>query len=270
MPSHWGSKRAEHRVGLEPDRHAVPAGASAAPKRRCSTSASPTCRTASRRSTPMRSPTSRSAKAPPAKASSGSRSTPRARAAAGRLSWSRTTATPSRCRSKCRRPAATSRGWSTASRTCRSRRVDGSDLVASLAAMQEAVAYARARQGPGARPREGHPAVLALAVGRREALQDAARSAPAKPQRDPIPLLAASCCERAGHATPELAAIASEVDREVAEAADLALAAAKPDRDTAALYVYSPNVDPAVDAFARRAARPRASPTRWSRPSTRR
>ena len=25
MPSHWGHKRAEHRLGIEPDRHAVPA-----------------------------------------------------------------------------------------------------------------------------------------------------------------------------------------------------------------------------------------------------
>ena len=77
---------------------------------------------ASRVSQPTRSSTSRSAKARPAKASSGRRSTPPAPSSCRSCSWSRTTATRSRCRSKCRRPAATSRGWSRRSPACTSTR----------------------------------------------------------------------------------------------------------------------------------------------------
>ena len=55
-------------------------------------------------------------------------------------------------------------------------RVDGTDLVQSYRAMREAVAYARARKGPGARAREGHPALLALALRRRAHLQDGRRT----------------------------------------------------------------------------------------------
>jgi 2-oxoisovalerate dehydrogenase E1 component len=47
----------------------------------------------------------------------------------------------------------------------------------------------------------------------------------------------------------ELAAIAADVDREVAEAVERALAAPKPQPETASLYVYSPAVDPTSDAF---------------------
>ena len=67
-----------------------------------------------------KSPTSRSEKAPPPRASSGNRSTPLAASAClSSTSW-RTTATRSRCRRKSRRRAATSRWSSARSRTCRS------------------------------------------------------------------------------------------------------------------------------------------------------
>jgi 2-oxoisovalerate dehydrogenase E1 component len=48
----------------------------------------------------------------------------------------------------------------------------------------------------------------------------------------------------------ELADIVKDVDREVNEAADLAIKAPKPSPDTATLYVYSPDIDPSSDAFA--------------------
>jgi 2-oxoisovalerate dehydrogenase E1 component len=44
----------------------------------------------------------------------------------------------------------------------------------------------------------------------------------------------------------DLATIAKDVDREVNEAADAAVKAAKPAKDTAALWLYSPDVDPTV------------------------
>ena len=117
MPSHWGTSRAEHPVAGEPDRHAVPAGG-----RVRRGGADLRARHGHPRS--RRALSSRRGRlhvdrrrARPARASSGSRSTPPARAARRSSSSSRTTATRSRCRSKCRRPAATSRGWSSRSRT---------------------------------------------------------------------------------------------------------------------------------------------------------
>ena len=49
---------------------------------------------------------------------------------------------------------------------------DGTDVLESYRAMTEAVALLPRAQGPRARPRQGRPAVLALAVGRRAAVQD--------------------------------------------------------------------------------------------------
>ena len=44
-------------------------------------------------------------------------------------------------------------------------------------------------------------------------------------------------------------AILADVDREILEATDAALAAPKPSVDTADWYVFSPDVDPASSAF---------------------
>ena len=86
----------------------------------------------------------------------------------------------------------------------------------------------RARaQGPGARPREGHPSVLALAVRRREAVQDgggARRRGHARSDR-----AVADSCTSEGIATDgELEQIAADVEREVNAAAYRRLPRAKP------------------------------------------
>ena len=47
----------------------------------------------------------------------------------------------------------------------------------------------------------------------------------------------------------DLADIAKDVDREIGEAADAAIKAPKPAKDTAGLYVYSPDVDPTSPEF---------------------
>jgi 2-oxoisovalerate dehydrogenase E1 component len=129
-------------------------------------------------------------------------------------------------------------------------KVDGCDYVASHRAMQQAIAYARARRGPAL----VHATVIrpySHSLSDDEKLYKTPEERAREAERDPIPLLARRL-QQAGHATPEsLAAIASDVDREIAEAADRALVAAKPDPRTATLYVYSPNVDPAGPAFER-------------------
>ena len=89
---------------------------SASPRPACSTSISTRSPIATSTSRPTRSSSARSATAPPAKASSGSRSTPPRRSGCPSSTWSKTTATRSRCRSRRRRPAATSRAWSSGSR----------------------------------------------------------------------------------------------------------------------------------------------------------
>ncbi len=73
MPSHWGHAGAQHRLAVEPDRHAVPAGDRLRLKPAGSTNASRRSRDASRGSSATRSSTSRSATAPRARESSGNR-----------------------------------------------------------------------------------------------------------------------------------------------------------------------------------------------------
>jgi 2-oxoisovalerate dehydrogenase E1 component len=72
--------------------------------------------------------------------------------------------------------------------------------------------------------------------------------------RDPISRMAALLAAEGIATGAELEAIATEVDKEVASATESAVKAEKPARDTATLYVYSPDVDPASDAFATAAA----------------
>src|SRR5699024_7836386 len=67
--------------------------------------------------------------------------------------------------------------------------------------------------------------------------------------RDPVTKFAAYLRSRDIVTDADLAAIASDVDREVTEAADAAVRAPKPTPDTAERYVYSTDVDPTSPAF---------------------
>jgi 2-oxoisovalerate dehydrogenase E1 component len=127
-------------------------------------------------------------------------------------------------------------------------RVDGTDLVQSYRAMREAVAYARARKGPALvhakviRPyshshSDDERAYKTVEEREREAL------------RDPITQLTRLLLEEGLATDQELADIRKKADSEVSEAADLAMKAPRPARDSAGLYVYSPDVDPRSAAF---------------------
>jgi len=128
------------------------------------------------------------------------------------------------------------------------REVDGCDPLASLAVLREAVAWCRARRGPAlVHARVIRPYSHSLSDD--ETLYRPPTERAADAERDPIPSFARKLVAE-GLARPEaLAALREDVDREVAAAADAALAAPAPDPRGATLHVYSPTVDPSSSAF---------------------
>jgi 2-oxoisovalerate dehydrogenase E1 component len=127
--------------------------------------------------------------------------------------------------------------------------IDGTDFFASLRAMREAAAYVRSRTGPALlHARVTRPYSHSLSDDEKLYKPPAEREAEAR--RDPLRRLA-EFLKTNGVATDEgLAATAADVDREIADAATRALAAAKPARSTVRLWLYSPDVDPTAPAFA--------------------
>jgi 2-oxoisovalerate dehydrogenase E1 component len=128
-------------------------------------------------------------------------------------------------------------------------RTDGTDFVQSYAAFGEAVAYARARLGPAL----VHAKVVrhySHSLSDDERLYKTAEERAQEAERDPIRRLG-QMLERTGLLSEaSMADIAREAERDLAADADRALAAARPAKETATLYVFSPDVDPASDAFA--------------------
>ncbi len=127
-------------------------------------------------------------------------------------------------------------------------RVDGCDFVASFAALQEAFQWARDRQGPAL----VHATVVrpySHSLSDDERLYKTAAERAAEAARDPLPKMRAFLLAEGLATEADLEAIAQEVDREVAEAADRALKADRPLRSTAADWVFSPDVDPTSAAF---------------------
>jgi 2-oxoisovalerate dehydrogenase E1 component len=127
-------------------------------------------------------------------------------------------------------------------------RCDGADVLECYRAMTDAVAWCRERQGP---------ALVHATVTRpyshshsddERAYKSAAERA-AEAARDPIPRFAAVLQSHGIVSAEDLAEIAHGIDRDISEAVESALKAPKPSPDTAALFVYSPTVDPTSDAF---------------------
>ena len=127
-------------------------------------------------------------------------------------------------------------------------RCDGTDLLDSYRAMSEAVAWCRARKGPAfVHAKVIRPYSHSLSDDERAYKTPAERAEEAT--RDPLPKCV-DLLKRLGVATDaDLEAIAKDVDREVNDAADAAQRAPKPSRESAAWYVYSPDVDPASADF---------------------
>jgi 2-oxoisovalerate dehydrogenase E1 component len=127
--------------------------------------------------------------------------------------------------------------------------IDGTDFLGSYRAMSDAVAYARARKGPAfVHAKVVRPYSHSLSDD--EKLYKTKEERAGEARRDPIARLGEFLESEDLADAAELDAIRKDVDREIAEATDRALHAPKPEPETATLYVYSPDVDPASDAFA--------------------
>jgi 2-oxoisovalerate dehydrogenase E1 component len=126
--------------------------------------------------------------------------------------------------------------------------VDGCDLVASYAAMQRAVDYARQRKGPAL----VHAHVIrpySHSLSDDEVMYRPAEERDADAARDPVTQFPKWLVAE-GHATEaDLGKIQEEVEAIVLAATDAALAAAQPAEDTVYNYVYSPDVDPTSERF---------------------
>ena len=127
-------------------------------------------------------------------------------------------------------------------------RCDGTDFLESYRTAAEALAWCRDRKGPAL----VHAKVVrpySHSLSDDEKLYKTPSERADEARRDPITKLAA-WLKTEGLATEgDLAEIAKAVDAEVNEAADAALKAAKPAKDTAGHFVYSPDVDPSSAGF---------------------
>ncbi|MBA3884810.1 MAG: dehydrogenase, partial [Acidobacteria bacterium] len=129
--------------------------------------------------------------------------------------------------------------------------IDGTDFLHSYKAMGDAVAYARARNGPAlVHARVVRPYSHSLSDD--EKLYKTPEERAEEATRDPIVRMAAFLMAEGLATEGELEALVHDVERDVNEAADRAVKAEKPARDTATLYVYSPDVDPTSDYFSTR------------------
>jgi 2-oxoisovalerate dehydrogenase E1 component len=125
---------------------------------------------------------------------------------------------------------------------------DGTDPVESLEALKRAAEYCRARKGPAlVHATCIRPYSHSLSDDEKLYRPDEERTTDA--ERDPVKRFGALLVEEGFVTQEELQAIKDEIDREVSEAADAALASPQPEPETAARFVFSPDVDPTSAEF---------------------
>jgi 2-oxoisovalerate dehydrogenase E1 component len=127
--------------------------------------------------------------------------------------------------------------------------VDGCDPIASHAAMERAVAHVRK---PGAGPALVHAHTIrpySHSLSDDESLYKSKEERAAEAARDPVTSFQSFLLRVKAADEAFLLAVRQEVDREVEEAAQAALDAARPAPDTAPLHVYSSTVDPTAPEF---------------------
>ena len=126
---------------------------------------------------------------------------------------------------------------------------DGTDPLESYAVAKEAVDYVRQRRGPALL----HAHVIrpySHSLSDDEKLYKTAEEREQEARRDPLSKFSLFLVREGLLDQKEIEALEAEVDREVREAGDEALAAAPPSIDSIHVNVYSPDVDPSSSAFA--------------------
>jgi 2-oxoisovalerate dehydrogenase E1 component len=127
-------------------------------------------------------------------------------------------------------------------------RTDGTDFLASYEAVAGAMEWVRRRRGPAL----VHAKVVrpySHSLSDDERLYKTPEEREAEAARDPIAKFGAFLVGQGLATARELADLSSQVEKEIAQAADRAMAAPRPAPETAGLYVFSPDVDPAGAAF---------------------
>jgi 2-oxoisovalerate dehydrogenase E1 component len=126
--------------------------------------------------------------------------------------------------------------------------VDGCDPVASFETLQRAVAYCREGKGP-AMVRASVVRPYSHSLSDDEVLYRPEIELKDEAQRDPITSFPARLLKEGLATEEEIARIVAEVDEEVSAAAEAAVAAPRPAKDTIYNFVYSPDVDPTSKEF---------------------
>ncbi len=125
---------------------------------------------------------------------------------------------------------------------------DGTEPLESYAALRRAAEHCRARKGPALI----HAHVIrpySHSLSDDEKLYKCETERSAEAQRDPLPKFAMFLVREGILEENEIEALEAEVDREIIEATDRALAAELPSPDSIYKWVYSPDVDPSSRDF---------------------
>ena len=127
-------------------------------------------------------------------------------------------------------------------------RCDGTDPVESLAVMRRAVDNCRKSRGPSfVHAKVIRPYSHSLSDDEKLYRAEAERVADA--QHDPIKRFGSLLVQEGFASQDELQQLKDEIDREINEAADIALASPQPAAETAMDFIYSPTVDPTSKEF---------------------
>ncbi|HXT61435.1 MAG TPA: dehydrogenase E1 component subunit alpha/beta [Pyrinomonadaceae bacterium] len=127
-------------------------------------------------------------------------------------------------------------------------RCDGTDAIESLLVMRRAVENCRRNRGPSfVHAKVIRPYSHSLSDDEKLYRADEERASDA--ERDPVKRFGARLIDEKVIDQDGLQQIKDEIDRQINEAADAALASPQPAPETAMLYVYSPDVDPTSAEF---------------------
>jgi 2-oxoisovalerate dehydrogenase E1 component len=125
---------------------------------------------------------------------------------------------------------------------------DGTEPLESYAALRRAADYCRARKGPAlVHAHVTRPYSHSLSDDEKLYKSEGERSAEA--QRDPLPKFAVFLVREGILEESEIEALETEVDKEIVEATDRALAAELPARESIYKWVCSPDIDPTSRDF---------------------